>query len=467
MFTFATTGPAYLAQYVLGLLYRHSGDPMRKRVEALILDPSAPDHIVNYLRNAGGPPEGADVGRCVEWARTLPTKAAREAAVVWAVHQLTDQNEDGLDAVLALVPGAEEPYSDLAATVLDALRVHRKLGELPWTTARVGGLLDLCLRLEAAGTPIVNYNTSDPATEALRTLNGLIAELPNHEKGAYALADALLDRAAKVGSSWLASMAATQRFTITSMGQKQWQDYLRERFVARWPKASAEEKAALLAVASRSAFGNELRKSLGDELTRDVVARGTDPNLRDAIASVLGRVRTEDILAPYDLAKPEDADAVVGIFVLLQNRLTRDQHTVAAMGEILLHAKSPTRQRALQLLRAWQSEKAAALLPAAKAVVADDSAEVRLWAVSRLSEWNSFDASPFLVKALADADPDIRATAAGGLARVGREDAVPALIKLLDDANPAVREAALAALEQIRKIVDQKKAWQLEQSGFR
>jgi len=467
MFAFAVSEPGYPVQYVLGLLYRHSGDAMRDRVDALFTEPSAPEHIINYLRGAGGPPEGADVGRCVEWARTLPTKAAREAAAIWAVRQLTEKDEEELDAVLALVPGAEKPWSDLAATVLDTLRSHRKLGELPWTRARVGGLLDLFLRLEAAGTPIVNYNTSDPATEALRMLSGLIVGLPNHEKGAAALADALLDRAAKVASSWLSSMAATQRFTITSSGQRQWQDFLRERFVARWPTAAAGEKAALLALASRSAFGQELRKSLGDEFTRDVVARGTDPKLRDAIASVLGRVMAADILASYDLSKPEDAEAVVDIFAPLQNRLTRDDRTVAAMGEILLHAKSPTRQRALQLLRAWQSEKSAALLPAAKVVVADEDREVRLWAVNRLCDWDSFEASPYLVNALADGDADVRTAAARGLARVGREDAVPPLIKLLDDANPVVREAALAALEQIRKFVDQKKAWQLEQAGLR
>ncbi len=181
---------------------------------------------------------------------------------------------------------------------------------------------------------------------------------------------------------------------------------------------------------------------------------------------MVGRVSAKELLASFDLSKPEEAEAAVKTLESLRNGLSHDEASIASMKEILIHGKSPIRRRALQLMNEWNFGYPS-LLPAAKELVADDSPEVRLWAVNQLCAWSSFDASPYLVKALADPDDNIRATAAGGLARVGREDAVPALVKLLDDPNPVVREAALAAMEQIRRIVDQKKAWQLEQAGLK
>jgi HEAT repeat protein len=467
MFSFAVSCSGYPAQYALSLLYRQSGDAMRKRLEALILEPAVPDHIVSYLRSAlPQGPEDADMARCLEWTRSLPTRPAREAAATWAVRRLTEKSEADLDAVLSLVT-EDGVLSDLAVLVLDTLCSNRHVAALAWTPARIGPLLDVFFKLEATGKPVLNYTSEDPVQEGLRALHGLVVALPNEERGAAALADALLDRAARVRSSWLVGMTQTQRVLITALGQKQWQDYLCERMAARWPGASREDKIALLDIAAKSSFHAALRKMLGDALPKDAVARTTDPELQVAIVALLGRIQVRDLLAAFDLSKADDAQAAVDTLARLSKHLTRDDGTVASMGEILIPSSSTARRRALQLLREWGSENSGALLPAAKILVRDEHAEVRLWAVNRLSEWNSFDASPFLVKALADTDADIRAAAAGGLARVGREDAVPALIKLLDDANPAVREAALGALEQIRKIVEQKKAWQLEQAGFR
>lgn len=470
MLTFVLAEPKReLVTHLLVLLTRQSGEAMRKRVAGLIQEPTVPKHVVDFLQDSLPPSlDDVDQRRCLEWAKSLPTAAGRRAAAVWAASRLTGTSEEDLDAVLALVPGSKGVVSDLAVPVLDNL--HQRTG-LAWTPARVGPLLDLFLQLEATGKPVLNHNTEDPVTEALRALSGLIVVLPNEEKGASALSDALLDRAARLRPggrpSWLLNIVNTQVNLITDLGRKQWQDFLSERLVARWPTASVVDKIAMLDLAAKSPFTAEVRRALGDALAKDAVARATDPKLQAAIVALLGRVKVRDLLATFDLSKAEDVQAAVETLERLAKQLSRDDATAASIGEILIHGKSPVRRRALQLLRDWSSEKDNVLLPAAKELVSDDDAEVRLWAVNRLREWNSFDASPYLVKALEDPDDDIRATAAAGLARVGRADALPALVKLLDDPNPAVRDSALAAMEQIRKIVELKKTWQLEQAGFK
>jgi HEAT repeat protein len=473
MLSLALAESGWPAQYLLSLLFLDSGEAMRQRVVDLIQEPTVPKHIVDFLQGSLPPSsDDVDLRRCLEWAKSLPTAPARRAAAAWAVARLTDKSEEELDAVLALVPDEKAVVSDLGVPVLDALRAHRQAAGLAWTPARVGPLLDLFLRLEATGKPVLNYQTADPVSEALRSLWGLIVVLPNEERGASALADALLDRAARLRPldrpSSLLSLWHTQRTLGTDLGRKEWQDFLCESLVAHWPRASVADKIAMLDLAAESPSQAAVRKMLGEDvLKRDAVGRATDPRLQAAIVALLGRVRVRDLLAAFDLSNTEDAQAAVETLERLAKSLSRDDATAASMGEILIHSKSPTRRRALQLLQNWNQEKLGVLIPAAKEVASDDDAGVRLWAVNRLCEWNSFDASPYLVKALADPDDDIRAAAAAGLARVGREDAVPALVKLLDDPNPAVREAALAAMEKIRKIVEQKKAWQLEQAGFK
>jgi HEAT repeat protein len=473
MLSFALAESGSPAQYALWLLFHHSGEAMRKRLVGLIQEPTVPKHVISFLQGSlPATSDDLDLRRCLEWAKSLPTEAARRAAAVWAVNRLTDKSEEELDAVLALVPDQKAFVSDLGVPVLGALRAHKQAAGLAWTPARVGPLLDLFLKLEATGKPVLNYATADPVSEALRSMWGLIVVLPNEERGASALADALFDRIARLGPpdrrSSLLSLVHTQRTLITDLGRKEWQDFLPESLVARWPRASIADKIAMLDLAARSPFQAAVRKMLGDDvLAKDAVARATDPKLQAAIVALLGRVMVRDVLAAFDLSNPQDAQAAVETLERLAKSLTRDDATAASMGEILIHGKSPIRRRALRLLQDWHTERDAALLPAAKELVADENREVRLWAVNRLSDWNSFDASPYLVKALEDPDGDVRAAAASGLARVGREDAVPALVKLLDDPNPHVREAALAAMEQIRKIVELKKAWQLEQAGLK
>lgn len=454
-------------QYALNLLYRESGEAMRKQVEGLIHEPAVPEHVVTYLQAAlRKGPEDADVRRCLDWTRSLPTEHARGVAAAWAALKLTDKSEEDLDAVLALVPEPGEAIvSKSAIPVLQALDQRQSIAALRWTPTRVGALFDVLARIEATGTPDLGRR-ADPAAKAFGLLASILAKLPSQESGALAAADALLDRAGQLrrtGPNWprLATLAMQDWEFRSQDASRRWFDLLSERAVARWPETSPTDKTAFLElVAATSNLRTRFLEYAGDGLRKEAVARDTDPQLQVALVPVVGRPRASELLASFDLSRAEDAQAAVEVLARLAQSLSHDERSIASMGEILIHGESKVRRRALLLMVTWRLEKNASLLPAAKEVVADEEPEVRLWAVNRLCDWDAFEASPYLVTALADPGDDIRARAAQGLARVGREDAVPALVKLLDDPSPAVREAALFALEQIRKIVEQKRAWQ-------
>ena len=448
-------------------LYRESGEAMRKQVEGLIHEPAVPEHVVTYLQAAlRKGPEDADVRRCLDWTRSLPTEHARGVAAAWAALKLTDKSEEDLDAVLALVPEPGEAIvSKSAIPVLQALDQRQSIAALRWTPTRVGALFDVLARIEATGTPDLGRR-ADPAAKAFGLLASILAKLPSQESGALAAADALLDRAGQLrrtGPNWprLATLAMQDWEFRSQDASRRWFDLLSERAVARWPETSPTDKTAFLElVAATSNLRTRFLEYAGDGLRKEAVARDTDPQLQVALVPVVGRPRASELLASFDLSRAEDAQAAVEVLARLAQSLSHDERSIASMGEILIHGESKVRRRALLLMVTWRLEKNASLLPAAKEVVADEEPEVRLWAVNRLCDWDAFEASPYLVTALADPGDDIRARAAQGLARVGREDAVPALVKLLDDPSPAVREAALFALEQIRKIVEQKRAWQ-------
>lgn len=454
-------------QYLLSLLHRNSGEAVRKRVEGLILEPSVPDHVVSYLRQAlPHGPEDMHIARCLGLARTLPKEDARALAASWAVRKLTEKSENDLDLVLALVPASGDGLvSDLATPVFQALSDrHSGTPVLAWTPARAGMLIDLWVRLESARDP---RNTgvravSPVADELGRVLHVILAE----QRGAVAMAEALLDRAPELMQPSLTILASTGVSVQIGNNRQEWRGIFAERAVARWPKLSVEGKVALLGVARNGEMRAVLGTALGDGLERAAVARGTEPALRAAIVRFLGRVNANDLLAAFDLSDAAGARAAVQTLRDLSKNITRDDGTAALLQQILIHGDSATRRVALQLVREW-APSSVELLPAAKVVVGDEAAEMRLWAVNQLAAWNSFEASPYLVKALSDPDADVRYTAAGGLARVGREDAVPALVKLIDDPDPRVRDTAIHAMEQIRRIVDLKKALKLEEAGFR
>jgi hypothetical protein len=469
MLSFARAGSdARLVQRVLTLLMEHSGDAMRKATLALIREPDVSEAVTTYFmpgRFPQGPPD-VELRDCLDWARSLPNVRARQLAATWAALKLTEKSEEDLDAVLALIPDPGDALvSDLAVPVLEALgQSWAGKPSLAWTSARAGMLIDLSIRLESAGKALnTGAQTGDRLSDALSRIFWTIR---GEQRGAVAFGDALLDRAHELLRTSLMNLATGGGNVQIGGGTRDWRAIFAERAVARWPKLSLEGKVAVLSVTRT--YGEQraaLKAALGDELAQVAVARDTPPALRRAAASFIGGVQVSRLLESFDLSTTEGARAAMD--ALEGASKSRDDRTAALMGEILIHGDSPTRRRALGLLGEWQSTGHPALLPVAKILAADEHAEVRLWAVNRLAEWNSFEASPYLSNALADADANVRATAAAGLARVGREDAVPALIKLLDDANPAVREAALAALEQIRKIVELKKTWQLEQAGFR
>jgi hypothetical protein len=329
--------------------------------------------------------------------------------------------EEDLDAVLAFIPGqaADEILSEASIPVLDALARQKGLvAGLAWTPARVGALMT---RLPDAG------RLQGP-------LYSVLYYVSYGEKGAFALAEALVDRASLLRKTGGELNRLAQ--LVTQERELAWHSRFAERATARWPGISVEGKIALLEIASESlGLRSAFLKGAADALRKEAMARETDPELRIAIVGALRTLGADGF--------------------------------VASMRELLIESKSPIRLRAVRLLRAWSADKIPELLPAAKELVTDESAEVRLWAIGRLGEWDNFEASPYLVKALADPDESVRAAAAVGLARVGREDAVPPLVKLLDDPNAVVREKAFAALEQIQKIIERKRAWQLEQAGLR
>ena len=81
--------------------------------------------------------------------------------------------------------------------------------------------------------------------------------------------------------------------------------------------------------------------------------------------------------------------------------------------------------------------------------LANNDAQVRLEAVSGLTDIGNDQAAAVLAGALTDSDPRVREEAIYALGEIGGENAVPAIEQAFMDAEDDVRQAAIAALSDI------------------